>query len=543
MKQIYISLIALIVLTFFPGCTPPEVKDRLAAADAVMQARPDSALSILQEIDADRLREDCDKALYGLLYTQALEKNYMNPDNDSLISKSLDYYRLRDDVERLVKAYYYHGAVKFNSGNYSMSVISFMKAMELAEESGDYFWAGMSARGVSDVYTETFYSKEEVAYAEKEYEYFRKSGVQPYLNFSLLDLERAYHNSGNYQRACEIVDSVADIALAARDSILYKNSQKSAATAYFGSDKPQQALKHYRILCENGWSDYRDSAFMVVAYSQIGDTFHASEILDKLSSADSLYYDYAAYNVRKAQGRTDEALQHLERNNILFNRSYRDNKDNGLISSVTDYYTLTNSNTEKELELSNRLFYMSLIVGMLLVLIISSGAYLIYSRQKKKIEEKVSFARQLQELLDRRDGDGIAKIAILKNLMDSKFTLLDKLCGLINESSDNAKRGLTERLSSLISELSISGDKISELEKQVDLIHDNLMTDFRNDLPDLKDADYCLFLFSVLNLSSVAITLLLKESKVNVIYDRRRRLKDKLKRLDDDNKERYLSFL
>lgn len=81
----------------------------------------------------------------------------------------------------------------------------------------------------------------------------------------------------------------------------------------------------------------------------------------------------------------------------MFNRSYRDNKDNGLISSVTDYYTLTNSNTEKELSLSNRLFYMSLIVGMLLVLIISSGAYLIYSRQKKKIEEKVSFARQLQE--------------------------------------------------------------------------------------------------------------------------------------------------
>ena len=162
---------------------------------------------------------------------------------------------------------------------------------------------------------------------------------------------------------------------------------------------------------------------------------------------------------------------------------------------------------------------------------------------KKKIEEKVSFAVQLQEMLDQRDGDSIAKITILKDLMDSKFTLLDKLCGLINESSDNAKRGLTERLSSLISELSISGDKISELEKQVDLIHDNLMTDFRNDLPDLKDADYCLFLFSVLNLSSVAITLLLKESKVNAIYDRRRRLKDKLKRLDDDKKERYLSFL
>ncbi len=186
---------------------------------------------------------------------------------------------------------------------------------------------------------------------------------------------------------------------------------------------------------------------------------------------------------------------------------------------------------------------MSLIVGMMLVLMISSGAYLIYSRQKKKIEEKVSFAVQLQEMLDQRDGDSIAKITILKDLMDSKFTLLDKLCGLINESSDNAKRGLTERLSSLISELSISGDKISELEKQVDLIHDNLMTDFRNDLPDLKDADYCLFLFSVLNLSSVAITLLLKESKVNAIYDRRRRLKDKLKRLDDDKKERYLSFL
>lgn len=72
---------------------------------------------------------------------------------------------------------------------------------------------------------------------------------------------------------------------------------------------------------------------------------------------------------------------------------------------------------------------------------------------------------------------------------------------------------------------------------------DNLMTDFKEDLPGLKDVDYRLYLFSVLRLPTIAISLFLKEDKALAVYNRKKRLKDKIKQLDDKKRERYLKFI
>jgi hypothetical protein len=69
------------------------------------------------------------------------------------------------------------------------------------------------------------------------------------------------------------------------------------------------------------------------------------------------------------------------------------------------------------------------------------------------------------------------------------------------------------------------------------------MSDFRRDLPGLKDDDYKLYLYSILGFSASTIELFLKESKVENVYNRKARLKNKINQLEQSKREMYLSCL
>ncbi len=86
------------------GCGPRTgrtICEQLAKAERVMQERPDSALQLIQGIDAGQIGRRAVRAKYALLYAQALDKNaIIDVDNDSLIRIALDYYRYRGSSAR-----------------------------------------------------------------------------------------------------------------------------------------------------------------------------------------------------------------------------------------------------------------------------------------------------------------------------------------------------------------------------------------------------------------------------------------------------------
>ncbi|MDE6335518.1 MAG: hypothetical protein K2L34_03005, partial [Muribaculaceae bacterium] len=126
-----------------------------------------------------------------------------------------------------------------------------------------------------------------------------------------------------------------------------------------------------------------------------------------------------------------------------------------------------------------------------------------------------------------------------------RYKYLEGIITTIQGSKDTttAKKKIADSMTGLIDELSNHGKTARELEKKVDMTYDCLMTDFRVDLPKLKEVDYKLFLFSVMRFSIPSISLLLKAERVEEIYNRKRHLKDKIKRLDSQKAERYLSYL
>lgn len=95
----------------------------------------------------------------------------------------------------------------------------------------------------------------------------------------------------------------------------------------------------------------------------------------------------------------------------------------------------------------------------------------------------------------------------------------------------------------MVEQFSTDKNKITELENIIDSNKSNLISDFKKDLPDLKMADYLLFLYSVLGFSTNAIALFLKEDKIDAVYNRKARLKQKIRKLESVKINLYLQYL
>lgn len=95
------------ILFCLSGCNIQKKGEVLRTADSLMLCQPDSALAILlQFTDLKELSED-DYAYYALLMTQAMHKNYVTFESDSLIQKSVEYYTKTNDIEYKAKALFY----------------------------------------------------------------------------------------------------------------------------------------------------------------------------------------------------------------------------------------------------------------------------------------------------------------------------------------------------------------------------------------------------------------------------------------------------
>lgn len=206
--------------------------------------------------------------------------------------------------------------------------------------------------------------------------------------------------------------------------------------------------------------------------------------------------------------------------------------------------TLTKKIDEAEIRSSRITNWAIITTSLSIILIMAAAGWHIYNLQNKKISEKVLFASQLQEELSKSIQDNTNSNNIIKSLMSTKYELLEELSSIVLRNNDTkvARKKIADAVTRIIEEFSIHSDKIVAIEDKVDSLYNNLMSDFKTDLPNLKEVDYRLFLFSVLGLSNATISLFLKEDKIEAVYNRKRRIKDKIRLLDTTKSKRYLYY-
>ena len=116
----------------------------LDRADQLMLERPDSALTILQQIPRKNLSDERMQARFAVLMSQAMDKNRIDSDNDSLIHQATQYYGpRRDQDDYRARAFYYAGRVYQHAGRINQAMGCYIEAEYSVAETSDSYMKGL----------------------------------------------------------------------------------------------------------------------------------------------------------------------------------------------------------------------------------------------------------------------------------------------------------------------------------------------------------------------------------------------------------------
>ena len=132
MKPNYLTILITTLCIFFNACHNSNTAPQLQLADSLIDKRADSALCILEKLSIEEISNKSAKAMYALLLTEALDKNFKSHRNDSLILIAVDYYKDNSNNKLKTKAYYYLGRVYQDNKDYVKATEAYLSALKTA---------------------------------------------------------------------------------------------------------------------------------------------------------------------------------------------------------------------------------------------------------------------------------------------------------------------------------------------------------------------------------------------------------------------------
>lgn len=139
MRQVLSLLSAAVLMLLAVSCADDAaVMSELDAAESVMEDSPETALALLDTMQRSRLVSRKAAARHALLYSQALDKNYIDMTTDSIIRPAAEYYSRHGSADERLKAQYYLGCIYRNLGDSEKAMECYVRAERYIDRAEDY---------------------------------------------------------------------------------------------------------------------------------------------------------------------------------------------------------------------------------------------------------------------------------------------------------------------------------------------------------------------------------------------------------------------
>ena len=126
MKRLLVFLLC--ASAVFLSCKDNQIGSALTSAEISMNDRPETSLEVLESIDKNLLSTRKHKAKYALLYSMALDKNYIDIKADSIIAPAVEYYECHGTKEERFLCNYYNARIYENAGDNENALLYAAKA-------------------------------------------------------------------------------------------------------------------------------------------------------------------------------------------------------------------------------------------------------------------------------------------------------------------------------------------------------------------------------------------------------------------------------
>ena len=209
--RLLLLIITAMTIVSCNGARKSETYRVLEDVDSYIEARPDSALAVLEGIDKSELTSKELEAKYALLLSQALDKNYIDLQSDSIIAPAVNYYKYHGTDDERFRTLYYAGRVHQNAGDIEAAMEKFVEAERYISSQID------------------------------------KSVVARLYKAKMV----AYRDVFDHQSALEQAKTAAEYYLAAKDSTRYLNAVNDIAVSYSLLEDKESKDKYLAILSSN----------------------------------------------------------------------------------------------------------------------------------------------------------------------------------------------------------------------------------------------------------------------------------------------------
>ena len=569
----------------FSSCGNREAGRIMDSAEDVMWTRPDSALAALESIDTLGLKVKAQRARYSLLYTMALDRNHRDIPDLRIIQPAASYYERHGSNDDRMKMYFYLGVAQYDTGDPEAAIASYLRAKEYSSRSDNLVFRGIISSSISDVYLWNNNNSESILYCKEACDYF----VQAKDSFRLWNttglLANRYSNIRDWAKA----DSLYSIFFSQpiRDTSIYARQLLNLAWNNIfkpGSD-PHESIDLFRKATGEFGGTPSLNDYCVYAYASeiIGDYDTANDLIRQLENVDSSSTILKIWKYRISKHRADykTALTYLEQSLNDQNSEVLETVGQSVALAQSDYYENKSLLLDKDRRLQRQVKWMIFLIAVMMV---ASGLG-IYSKRKKiwqRQVEEMSFINdevsqrlneaQLSEKEHLRSIDSLASanelaeknIQTLSEKLSSaaekeqvlmglrakyvqankrRYAQLNVLCRQYLESPNASRNGKDKIYAEVKKILAILDEpNQKELESMLDDNLEGIMSKLRAAIPDTTEKDFRFISFLVLGFDTKTISRMM-DYNVNTVYTKRYIIKEKISKLDGENKALFSEFI
>lgn len=296
------------------ACSAPDKE--LLRADQLMETAPDSALHILQRLKPNKYKRNPNRALYALLMSQALDKNDIKVESDSLIRFATNYYTDTQPL-RAAYAYFYLARCENNQGNKQAQALALFRAQEFASKCQNYKLRGLIYGDKALMYQSQAQPDSMIFYEKLSFSTFQKVNDIRNLVLAAINTGAGYRMNNQYDSALSYYSLANKLAKPLHEPLLTSTIYRSLGSTAFKQDNYALALHYYRLAPSTNikGDDYNKWYLMAKTFLCTGELDSARIYLTKVKDPCPMTVDYYKQwqSLSEKEGRFPEALYFAKR--------------------------------------------------------------------------------------------------------------------------------------------------------------------------------------------------------------------------------------
>ena len=335
----------LLFLALLPAvsCGPAQrVAATLDDVETYINARPDSALAVLQAMDTTTLRTRAMRARYSLLHVMALDKCYKDITVPGLLDEATGWFERHGTADEKMKSLFYQGRIAQDNGDRNRAAVFYARAEEYAGKVEDQHTLGVLYLSEASVFSAVYNIEKEREYIEKGLSAFQMD-EDPMQEMALGQLAISYFASREWARA----DSLFTKGITASESNPYAMSVFLSNYARMKllqpKPAPEDALKLLdRMRIEYGYPlSMQDAGAYAYALILSGRKTEATEVLKQLTpqaSSASQEVEIWIGRCAMASGEYKQAYESLNRAHLSEESAIQDVLTDSVTDAISTYH-------------------------------------------------------------------------------------------------------------------------------------------------------------------------------------------------------------